>query len=72
MIIKDVLFHQNNAPAHLPVVAMAPCGFTKNMGLDLVNLMGAQIVRSHSPDSLPSHSLMNALEHFSGETRHLL
>ena len=72
MITKGVLFHQNNAPAHSSVVVMATipdCGF--------------QLV-SHPPCSPeltpldfqeplePLQPLMNALEHCSGETRHLL
>ena len=72
MITKCVLFHQNNAPAHSSVVVMAPVDPGSPKGLVLMNMEGAELVGSHSPELLPWQPLMNALEHCSGETRHLL
>ena len=44
MITKGVLFHQDNAPDHLSVVAMAPIVPGSPMGLVLVNTMGVELV----------------------------
>ena len=63
MITKGVLFHQKSAPAHSSVVAMAPVGPGSPMGLNLVNMVGAELVGSHSPELLPWQPLMNALVH---------
>ena len=71
MITKGVLFPQNNVPVHSSVVAKAPVVFGSPMGPVLMNMVGAELVRSHSPDWLPWQPLVNALEHCSGETRHL-
>ena len=71
MITKGVLFHQNNVPAHSSVVAKAPVVPGSPMGLVLVNMVGAEQVGNQSPEWLPWQPLMNALEHCSGETRHL-
>ena len=43
MITKGVLFHQNNAPAHSSVVAIAPVIPGDSVGLDLVNTVGAEL-----------------------------
>ena len=53
MITKGVLSHQNNAPAHSTVVAMALVVPGCPMGLVLVNMVGAELVGSHSPELLP-------------------
>ena len=72
MISNSVLFHQDIVPAHLSVVSMAPVVSGSPMGLDLVNMVGAELVGSHSSEWLPWQPLMNVLGHYSGETRHFL
>ena len=53
MITKGVLSHQNNAPALSSVVAMALVIPGSPVGLVLVNMVGAELVGSHSPEWLP-------------------
>ena len=53
MITKSALSHQNNAPAYSTVVAMALEVPGSPMGLVLVNMVGAELVRSHTPELLP-------------------
>ena len=72
MISKGVLAPQNSVPVHSSVVAMALVVPESPMGLFLVNVVGVELVGSHSPQLLPWQPPMNAMEDYSGETRHLL
>ena len=65
MISKGILSHQNNAPVHSSVVAKALVVPRSPMGLVLVNMMGMELVGSHSPELLPLQPLMNAKLHWS-------
>ena len=52
MITKGVLFHQDNAPAHSSVVAMASVVPGSPMGLVLVNMVVVELVgRGWKPQS---------------------
>ena len=72
MIKNGVLFHQDNAPAYSSVVVLAPVVPGRLVACDLVNMVGAELVGSSSPEWLPWQPLINVQEHCSGETRRLM